>query len=487
MLIQYKIQEEFKSKHEKAIAILSELAKYSIKQAQEILNYACGDDKAELSSEYIDILSPEAAYVLNNYVKSDVKLFKLGYYFTNDPYINVYGHPTFGDLAASKARLLVDLRRGTTYNHEMDEAVFDISKHIAVFLFTGKHLIFDISDTLVRLIDSSKYEEDKDVINLAIASVMVSNICMFVYVINSFKKILMDSEATMANINVGYYTNDPNNQDLYKKENASDMASNMVFLKHVYNVANGLETEEEMLGSLKLFKNLIKERARSIYKFDAVKEAISLSIDKVLGKLDHMPRYIDLVLEEVLNDIGRVNAGAPGVRTNRAYFRDDHIDILDDIDENHGRIASMICESFQSDFDINKELGINAFMGIEAVEPKNIIEFRKKERAKILAKLDSTQRRRYITIENDFMKLKADISNAHDTDTQRILINSANKLGTVIQLEIDRSTSEHLVELLLMLDSERYTLVSELSDKDFFKERNSRLYGQLKTAGKWDF
>ena len=104
-----------------------------------------------------------------------------------------------------------------------------------------------------------------------------------------------------------------------------------------------------------------------------------------------------------------------------------------------------------------------------------------------MAKLTFTERKRYTDLENDFIILKASVTNANTVDAQRVLLKRCGMLRDVINLELERTNNEYLATLFYGLDSDIFSLQSDLSDRNIFKERNTRLYGQLKTTNKWDY
>ena len=83
--------------------------------------------------------------------------------------------------------------------------------------------------------------------------------------------------------------------------------------------------------------------------------------------------------------------------------------------------------------------------------------------------------------------LKAEVANAHSQDTQHVLLKRCAMLRDVIELELDRTNNEYLATILLALSSDIFAMQNALSDRNIFKERNTRLYGQLKTTNKWDY
>ena len=104
-----------------------------------------------------------------------------------------------------------------------------------------------------------------------------------------------------------------------------------------------------------------------------------------------------------------------------------------------------------------------------------------------MAKLTSNERKRYTDIENDFILLKTEVVNASTQEAQRILVKRCAMLRDIINLELDRTNNEYLATLFLALDTDVFAMQSDLSDRNIFKERNTRLYGQLKSNNKWDY
>lgn len=150
---------------------------------------------------------------------------------------------------------------------------------------------------------------------------------------------------------------------------------------------------------------------------------------------------------------------------------------------------------FDSETDSDKPFKISTFendiKAEDGTEDLNISAdydtFIKNDRSMLLLKLNSNEKRLYIKYENEVMRLRGDISNCQTPEMQSILIDRSTSLSERINLEATKSHSEYLVAGLIVLDSYRNSITSELSKIDFDKRRKGMLYGVLKTKTNFDY
>lgn len=502
MLLEYKIQKDFKAKHEFAVKVLLDIAREECYELRKTITSLLSHQEGEkVLEEFSDVLSPELIHVINSdFTSQKNRTYKLLYtserYEKENTLINVYGYPTFGDNAASMDKLEADMTKTVIVNEELRTEAFNVYDHIHVLIFGGK-LIIDVSELLLRVISSVKFKESEELYRKAIKETIISKYVMFIINLSRFRYIL-SNEYDIKDVNIGYVKTDA--IDNFGIRSIDFACLHMLFLQYVYNVSNGTSVlnHYDDLGHgefLIHLQNLAKLMTSKMVRYEAVKDIYTLTIDRLTHKRDVMPRYIQMVMDEAEKDLSKLLVSVPVRASGRNLYRYGKSDLVDDFFKNHQDFTYKITDTMESfgfvDLEDVKAEGPASLtmFGTEAVDPssKNYKEFRKTQRGKLLAKLSSKDRAKYIRIENDFIKLKADASNVYNRDGQKISVNALNKLGTIIQLEMDRSTDELFIELLSMLDSERFAIIDSISERDFFRERNNRLYGQVKTTNKWDY
>lgn len=400
--------------------------------------------------------------------------------------VNVYGTPKYGEVVFDSADIKRDMDKYIIKVGEdpVDDSkeTYDIDKMIAIL-----HVPRDISH------DDSKLIVDIDAAFLRFMSKYMSNQSnpigflkesIMSCIISKWIAYLINYMVVVQQMKNKFDTNHP----IYDDDRYF-MVYMLYKLRWAYSVANNLDGDETYGVAYLDFDDFVKNDVVNSSATSSISNLINIATSRIRGTEYLMPRYIDRMIMNAKNELtnyGLSNGlkiamnGAVRMARNPAkrYF-------YEDFDDDYKMSIVTAYESF-----FPKELkAIDTMIGIESVTPKsqNFRDYRKLDRAKILARLNSTERRRYLDVENDYMKLRAEVMNAHDQDSQRILMNRCAALGNIIRLEMDRTANDQLLELLSLLESDRYNMQEALSSRDFFKERNSRLYGQLKTANRWDF
>jgi len=262
----------------------------------------------------------------------------------------------------------------------------------------------------------------------------------------------------------------------------------LTLAKWAYSVANNLTSFKEYGVDLNTLMDYAKAEAQVDLGSKKVMNLVNLGMSRLRSR-DYLMRrsidkYIDHFKEECSNRARTVHSNPYAMNMPMKTYRQ----IKYRRHEHAGVNEGMLISAFESFFP--KKPAAFTMAGIEAyvkpTDPK-FAEFRRKERQSILAKLTSIERRRYTDLENDYIMLKAEVANAHSQDTQHVLLKRCAMLRDVIELELDRTNNEYLATILLALSSDIFAMQNALSDRNIFKERNTRLYGQLKTTNKWDY
>lgn len=128
--------------------------------------------------------------------------------------------------------------------------------------------------------------------------------------------------------------------------------------------------------------------------------------------------------------------------------------------------------------------------GLESVvtkEHKFYDSMNRANRTKILLQLDNKQRNIYRKLEGELMRLRADMVACRTPEVQKSLINRSTNLGKLLDIELNDTDIEIFQILLLGLERDRFDATEELLSHDYKRERNTMLYGQLKTTNNWDY
>ena len=413
-------------------------------------------------------------------------------------YVNVYGTPKYGDLARDRDDIFNSLQHSLVFG-DKDEVGFDIDSNLAVFIYDRAYDAFpkeksdeilyreevdtfaalDVNAAFVRLMSSKdkfglEWESFRTEIRRAIFSKIIAYGFSMRAVIHLLKNKFEDKTIY-------------NDADLYRLLELS-------LARWAYATVNNLTTYQEYGVDINTLIDYIKAHCNTDIPTRGVMDLTNLGMAKLRGKEYMMRRsidkYIDYRKETYQNDyvIVHQNPYASNIpmKTHRRIRMYNH----NPSDSYKTCFPEKIISAYESWNGYKEKSATFNFYGIETylkpTDPK-FAEFRRKERQDIMAKLTSNERKRYTDLENDFILLKTEVVNASTQEAQRILVKRCAMLRDVINLELDRTNNEYLATLFLALDTDVFAMQSDLSDRNIFKERNTRLYGQLKSNNKWDY
>lgn len=421
--------------------------------------------------------SPEGCLSILDYECRYVRHARIG--------VNVYGNPKYGEIGHDYNDIVRDMQESAVVGE--NETGYDIDRNLAVFIYDGNKtllsgeeydtnnvVILDVSATFIRMLSI------KDKFGVAYEN-LVEDIRRCI-----LSKIIAYGYNMRTCIHL-YYNKFQYDKDFF---NDGDVVAllELTLAKWAYSVANNLTSFKEYGVDLNTLMDYAKAEAQVDLGSKKVMNLVNLGMSRLRSR-DYLMRrsidkYIDCFKEECSNRTRTVHSNPYAMNMPMKTYRQ----IKYRRHEHAGVNEGMLISAFESFFP--KKPAAFTMAGIEAyvkpTDPK-FAEFRRKERQSILAKLTSIERRRYTDLENDYIMLKAEVANAHSQDTQHVLLKRCAMLRDVIELELDRTNNEYLATILLALSSDIFAMQNSLSDRNIFKERNTRLYGQLKTTNKWDY
>ena len=399
--------------------------------------------------------------------------------------VNVYGNPKYGEIGHDYNDIVRDMQESAVIGE--NEIGYDIDRNLAVFIYDGNKtllsgeeydtnnvVILDVSATFIRMLSI------KDKFGVAYENL-----------VEDIRRCIL-SKIIAYGYNMRTCIHLYHNKFQYDKDffNDGDVVAllELTLAKWAYSVANNLTSFKEYGVDLNTLMDYAKAEAQVDLGSKKVMNLVNLGMSRLRSR-DYLMRrsidkYIDYFKEECSNRARTVTANPYAMNMPMKTYRK----IKYHKHQHAGINEGMLMSAFESFFP--KKPAAFTMAGIEAyvkpTDPK-FAEFRRKERQSILAKLTSIERRRYTDLENDYIMLKAEVANAHSQDTQHVLLKRCAMLRDVIELELDRTNNEYLATILLALSSDIFAMQNALSDRNIFKERNTRLYGQLKTTNKWDY
>lgn len=400
--------------------------------------------------------------------------------------VNVYGNPKYGEIGHDYNDIVRDMQESAVIGE--NEIGYDIDRNLAVFLYDRSKMISsdnDYNDECVAMLDVSatfiRMLSIKDKFGVAyenlvedIRRCILSKIIAYGY-----------NMRTLIHLYMNKFRYD---KDFFNDANVATLLE-LTLAKWAYSVANNLTSFKEYGVDLNTLMDYAKAEAQVDLGSKKVMNLVNLGMSRLRSR-DYLMRrsidkYLDYFKEEYSNKCRVVQSNPYAMNMPmKVYHKVKHVKHHTAPGINEGVLMSAFESFFPKKPAAFTMAGIEAY--VKPTDPK-FAEFRRKERQSILVKLTSIERRRYTDLENDYIMLKAEVANAHSQDTQHVLLKRCAMLRDVIELELDRTNNEYLATILLALSSDIFAMQNALSDRNIFKERNTRLYGQLKTTNKWDY
>lgn len=214
-----------------------------------------------------------------------------------------------------------------------------------------------------------------------------------------------------------------------------------------------------------------------------------LNRSKVRGR--YLERYLDLIVETIEQHKGDIVSSLN--RSGKFTFNINPRNMMRNINSN--RYCGLECDMIgleyvyqYSDMIFRLESEEPSKFSVIGLESDNRLEaYKKKSRSELLKNLSDKERITYNKFESEITRYRSDAINAKDNTRKNALFIRSRGLGKIIALELTKSKNEVYTELLVALDEARYQIDTELSNRDFNRERNTRLYGQIIPSSDWDY
>lgn len=404
-----------------------------------------------------------------------------------------------GDKDGTSNKLMFDIR--SAINVGFDLGYKDSHNEIMSNLAEGENLMIEVSTILVRFMSSDRYLSNQSLFNEAIIDTIVSRMILLKANFILMIKMMHDSgifrsERIKERYSIG-------------KTTGMDIASIMkclVIYKTVFDSVNNISTFTVAKGIEDVISYL-KIALRYTSTPEGLTNAYSVLVRPAVNAEQHGVRYIDYLLEDIFRrldkckrsridldgasyqpnglniDTGRINTGLESVLEDTAVgpieISIDNIKEFDSLkDDLKIAISKLLPEDTIEDI-INEELNEPAIVSFEGMEAKeNLADLTRKTRGQLLTQLKPNASSRYRKLEAEAIKLKADAMNCNDVNTQSVILRKMSAFVRILGVYRNQHGNDPIfLELVSLLDDDIYAIRNSLSERNFFQERNTRLYG----------
>ena len=429
----------------------------------------------------------------------------------------LYGDIKVGD--RSKATLTRDLESSKAFSYiDNDDGVsnklnFDIKSACMVGWNLGDNVdyndfinereyIFEFSTLLVRFMMSDRYIKSKELYDEYILDTLVQKMILYVANLYPFIKILRDLRLVDK---FGKFDNIE-----YKNTNIIAMTKVLFVYKMFYDNINECNTSI-IVRSLSDMISYLDIALRKVSTTEGMTNAFDVIARPTVMNEQHGLRYIDYIISRTFDKIDKLKRSYILTADYSAYqlnggkktlnlldtglesiLEQNQTPIQVDLDdEDLVNIDKLVADTsynvdklaIEDDFTtelikaIDNEVIPVASQGVEAVRgDEEEVEY--VSIATLLGRLPSNVAQRYRKLEAEAMKIKADAMNCDDVNTQTVILRNISAFVRIIGIYRNQyKNNEDFQTLAIALEDEVYEIRKALTDRNFFRERATRLYG----------
>lgn len=416
--------------------------------------------------------------------------------------INVFGYLKVGE--RSKLTLEDDIDMSHIYRDERtNKDYFDLRNAIMVGTYIKKdgvydnfledyhvHWQFDFSTVLVRLISSNRFISEEETLRNGIINTMLNKMVMFELSRPLMLRVMREQSCLPSP--VGAFA--PDNPRSSMK--TVDIMKTMMIYKIFYNIVNGLD-DKCVEDTIKRTLGLVNLNIYSMGEDLGLSTSISMLRNQLTNKLFDVPRSIDRYLDELFcvcrvskSNITLINkrngeVGQSDFVDNRGLIGRNMLSYESDetVMTSIANGLAVTVEEYQEYNSIDNKPALESVLGFESLptETQTYSEFIRTSRARLLGQLSKKHRNKFIEYESEILKLKTKAMNCETSEEQDAIIRSSETIGKLISLDLGVMEEGSLISnLLLMLDTYRADITSNLSNKNILSMRRNSLYGMSK-------
>ena len=449
--------------------------------------------------KFKDLMFPETINALEKY-KPECLLPALTVdRFSNDlARIHIYGNYKIGD--RSKYDIYEDIMNHMKYDEVLNTKVFDMNsviqvgfnisplKSSALDLVTVQPFCIDVNTTLVRYMKSEEYIKHEAEVNNSILQTIFNKVLMFAILAKDYERVLSE----YVDVDTRVFDNMGTNVGAMDTTDIRCIIKALYIYKIWYNIVNRLDESsfEESIGNI---MDLIDQMSRTFNYTQAIRDSYNMIHSKLIIGVYDEPRYPDRYIEKAFRRYQQAITTYFKTASGRIAGNFNHYGKYTVKVGVESLAANTLLDSigFNRNIknEINSQKAIMTMIGAENVQAatKEFDDYKRKTRGSIIARLNPKERSTYLRLESDVIRLRAQAINVNTTFAQQTVLKRAEAVGKLLVFEMNSSTNEDFITMLSVLDTERFAIQTELANRDIFKERNSRLYGQQITRNNWDY
>lgn len=428
----------------------------------------------------------------------------------------LYGDIKLGD--RSKATLKRDLESSKAFSYiDNDDGIsnkmnFDIRSACMVGWNLGDNLnysdfirkrefMFEFSTLLVRFMMSDRYLKNKEMYDEYIIDTLVQKMLLFIMNHYLFIKTLVSLKLIKG---VAKYVDDIE----YTNSNIIAMTKVLFVYKMFYDMVNECNTSI-LIRSLNDMLSYLEIALRQVSTTDGMTNAFDVIARPTVMYEQHGVRYIDYIISRTFSKIDKLKRSFVLTADYAAYqlnggirrlnildvalesVQNEHPDYIDLDDEDLVNIDKLIEDTSNSvdkvvindEFDndiieaITSEIiPIGSSQGVESNGNNQKTEY--VSVATLIGKLPPNIGQRYRKLEAEAIKIKASAMNCEDVNTQTIILRNISAFVRIIGIYRNQyKNNEEFQALAIALEDQVYEIRNALTDRNFFRERATRLYG----------
>ena len=430
--------------------------------------------------------------------------------------IGLYGDIKLGD--RSKATLKRDLESSKAFSYiDNDDGIsnkmnFDIRSACMVGWNLGENVnyndfirerefMFEFSTLLVRFMMSDRYLKNKEMYDEYIIDTLVQKMLLFIMNHYLFIKTLVSLKLIKG---VTKYIDDIE----YTNSNIIAMTKVLFVYKMFYDMVNECNTSI-LIRSLNDMLSYLEIALRQVSTTNGMTNAFDVIARPTIMYEQHGVRYIDYIISRTFDKIDKLKRSFVLTADYAAYQlnggirrlnvldvalesvqneRPDYVDLDDEdlinidklIEDTSNSVDKIVIED-EFDNDIIEAISseiipVGSSQGVESTGNNQKTEY--VSIATLIGKLPPNIGQRYRKLEAEAVKIKASAMNCEDVNTQTIILRNISAFVRIVGIYRNQyKNNEEFQALAIALEDQMYDVRNALTDRNFFRERATRLYG----------
>jgi hypothetical protein len=368
----------------------------------------------------------------------------------------------------------------------------------------GRTFMFEFSTLLVRFMSNERYLKNKELYDEYIVETLIQKAILFILNHVSFVRVL--SNLGLVKLRRGRNFEGPR----YVSSNIVNMTKILFVYKTFYDSINECNTST-IIRSLNDMVSYLEIALSRVSETEGITQAYEVISRPQVMYEQHSLRYIDYILRKTIDRVDTLKRSFVLSADMAVYQLNGgvrNLNVLDVALESVQDIAGQLPDEIDIDksdlinwdeFIKDTETTVDKIVSDDLVD--DIIEFSENDIipvaspaveginqqdkevkyvsvAKLIGKLPQNVAQRYRKLESEAIKLKSDAMNCEDVNTQSVVLRKIASYIRVIGVYRNQYKNDEAFQALaIALEDQMYDIRNALSDRNFFRERASRLYG----------